>query len=33
MIFKQNCYNLNIRYFENLIKVDIKSISNNIENF
>ena len=26
MTFNQNCYNLNIKYFENLIKVDIKNI-------
>ena len=30
MIFEQNCYNLNIKYYEDLIKVDIK---NNIEKF
>ena len=33
MIFNQNCYNLNIKYFENLIKVDIANIKNNIEKF
>ena len=33
MIFNQNCYNLNIKYYEDLIKVDIENIKNNIENF
>ena len=33
MIFEQNCYNLNIKYYEDLIKVDIKNIKNNIEKF
>ena len=33
MIYEQNCYNLNIRYFDNLIEVNIKYISNNIEKF
>ena len=33
MIFEQNCYNLNIRYFQNLIKVDIENIQNNIKKF
>ena len=33
MIFEQNCYNLNIRYFEDLIKVDIENIKNNIVKF
>ena len=33
MIFKQNCNNLNIRYFDNLIKVDIENIKHNIEKF
>ena len=33
MIFNQNCYNLNIKYFEELIKVDIENIKNNIEKF
>ena len=32
MIFNQNCYNLNIRYYEELIKVDIENIKNNFEN-
>ena len=33
MIYEQNCYNLNIKYFEELIKVDIENIKNNIEKF
>ena len=33
MIFNQNCYNINIRYYEYLIKVDIENIKNNIEKF
>ena len=33
MIFNQNCYNLNIKYHENLIKVDIENIRNNIKKF
>ena len=33
MIFSQNCYNLNIKYYEDLIKVDIENIRNNIEKF
>ena len=33
MIFNQNCYNLNIKYYVDLIKVDIENIRNNIEKF
>ena len=33
MIFNQNYYNLNIKYYEELIKVDIVNIKNNIEKF
>ena len=33
MIFNQNCCNLNIKYYEDLIKVDIQNIKNNIEKF
>ena len=29
MIYRQNCYNLNIKYFDNLIEVNIKNIPNN----
>ena len=33
MIFNQNCYNLNIKYYVDLIKIDIENIRNNIEKF
>ena len=33
MIFNQNCNNLNIKYYEELIEIDIKKISNNYERF
>ena len=33
MIFNQNCYNLNIKYYAELIKFDIENIKNNIEKF
>ena len=33
MIFNQNCYNLNVKYYEVLIKVDVENIRNNIEKF
>ena len=33
MIFNQNCNNLNIKYYLELIKVDIENIKNNIEKF
>ena len=33
MIFNQNCYNFNNKYYEELIKVDIENIKNNIEKF
>ena len=33
MIFNQNCYNLNIKYYADLIKVDIENIRNDIEKF
>ena len=33
MIFQQNCNNVNIRYFDNSIKIDIENIKNNIEKF
>ena len=26
MIYEQNCYNLNVKYFDNLIEIDIKNI-------
>ena len=28
MIYEQNCYFLNIKYFDNLIMINIKNISN-----
>ena len=33
MIFEHCCYNLKIKYCEDLIKVDIENIKNNIEKF
>ena len=33
MIYEQNCYNLNVKYFDNLIQVNIKDIPNNIVKF
>ena len=33
MIFNQNCYNLNIKYYEELIEIDIEFIKNNVEKF
>ena len=33
MIYEQDCYNLNVKYFDNLIEVNIKNIPNNIEKF
>ena len=33
MIFNQNCNNLNIKYYEELIKIDIEFIKNNVERF
>ena len=33
MIFNQNCYNLNIKYYEELIEINIENIRNNIEKF
>ena len=33
MIYTQDCCNLNIKYFDNLIKVNIKNIPNNIVRF
>ena len=28
MIYEQNCYNLNVKYFDNLIEINIKNIPN-----
>ena len=33
MIFNQYCNNLNIKYYEELIEVNIENIKNNIERF
>ena len=33
MIFEQNCNNLNIKYYDDLIKIDIEEIKNNVERF
>ena len=33
MIFNQNCNNLNIKYYEELIEIDIEFIKNNVERF
>ena len=29
MIYEQNCYNLNVKYFDNLIEINIRNIPNN----
>ena len=26
MVYEQNCYNLNVKYFDNLIEINIKNI-------
>ena len=33
MIFQQHCNNLNIKYYEELIEINIENIRNNIEKF
>ena len=33
MIFNQNCNNLNIKYYEELIEIEINKIKNNVERF
>ena len=33
MIFNQNCNNLDIKYFDNLIEINIEFIKNNVEKF
>ena len=33
MIYEQDCYNLNVKYFDNLIEINIENIRNNIEKF
>ena len=33
MIYEHNCYNLNVKYFDNLIEINIKNIPNNFIRF
>ena len=33
MIYEQNCYNLNVKYFDNLIETNIKNIPNKFIRF
>ena len=33
MIFNQHCYNLNIKYYEEFIEINIENIRNNVERF
>ena len=33
MIYEHNCYNLNVKYFDNLIEIDIKNIPNRFIRF
>ena len=33
MIFNQKCNNLDIRYYNDLIRIDIENIKNNVEKF
>ena len=33
MIYEQNCYNLNVKYFENLIEININNIPNKFIRF
>ena len=33
MIYEQNCYNLDVKYFDNLIEINMKNISNNFIRF
>ena len=33
MIYEQNCYNLDVKYFDNLIEIIIKNISNKFIRF
>ena len=33
MIYEQNCCNLNVKYFDNLIEIDIKDIPNKLIRF
>ena len=33
MLYQQNCNNLNIKYYEELIEINIENIKNSIEKF
>ena len=33
MIYEQNCFNLNVKYFDNLIEINIKNIPNKFIRF
>ena len=33
MIYEHDCYNLNVKYFDNLIEINIKNIPNNFIRF
>ena len=33
MIYEHDCYNLNVKYFDNLIEIDIKNIPNKFIRF
>ena len=33
MIYQQNCNNLNIKHYHDLIKIDIENIKNNVDKF
>ena len=33
MIYEHNCYNLNVKYFDNLIEITIKNIPNKFIRF
>ena len=33
MIYEHDCYNLNVKYFDNLIEINIKDIPNNFIRF
>ena len=33
MIYEQNCYNLNVKYFDNLIEINIRNIPNKFTRF
>ena len=33
MIYEQNCYTLNVKYFDNLIEINIKNIPNKFVRF